>query len=200
MNSIQQTRFIAQNYPFLQGLRAIPTGLLLLAITWWANLQHGPRRDLTLPLLIARGCLVLYILIDQYYNRALGRVKRLITHAEMFLQAICVVLALAAFAIDSSNRLQISLLGLVFALIFASGSFWYWRPVKVLFITNLALAVFMALLSLLPVLGVGDWWSIFGLKHSLLAFSFLFGAFGVIGGVVSHIYFVRSLPATREAS
>jgi len=200
MNSIQQTRFIAQNYPFLQGLRSIPSGLLLLAITLWANLQHGPARDLTLPLLIALGCLVLYILIDQYYNRAFGRVKRAIFHAEMFLQVVCAILALGAFIIDTTDHINISLLGLVFAVIFASGSFWYWRPVKVLFISNLSLAVFMALLSLLPVVGIRDWWSIFGLKHSLLAFSFLFGAFCVISGVVSHIYFVRSLPAIQEAS
>ena len=200
MNSIQQTRFFAQNYPHLQGLRAVPTGLLLLAITLWANLQHGPSRDLTIPILVALGCLVFYILIDQYYYRLYGRVKRAVSHAELFLQAACSILALAAFIVDTRDIIKISLLGLVFAVVFAGTGFVYWRPAKVLFAINLVLAAVMGLLSVLPLAGFQDWWTLLGLKGSLLAFTFLFGIFGMIGGVILHIYFIRSLPAASEAS
>jgi len=199
MNSVTQTRFLAQNYPQLQGLRAVPSGLCLLLITLWANAQRGPARDLTLPILIALACLALYVLIDQYYSRVYGQVKRTISRAELFLQATCAILALAAFFVDTRTTANFSLLGLVLAVSFAFTGFWYWRPATVLFAINLALAIVLVLLSLLPLVGIQDWWSLLGIKHSLLAFAFLFGIFGVIGGVVSHVYFVRSLPGARES-
>jgi hypothetical protein len=198
VNSIQQTRFFAQNYPQLQGLRAVPLGLCLLVVTVWANLQNGPARDLTLPILLALACLVLYVLIDQYYNRVYGKVKRLYSHAELLWSAAGTVLALAAFVLDSLDLVDISLLGLVFAATFVFTGYWYWRRATVLYATSLVLAAVFVVLSLLPLVGIQDWWNLLGLKHSLLAFSFLFGVFGVLGGILAHIYFIRSLPASPE--
>jgi hypothetical protein len=200
MEAFYQARFFAKNYTQLQGLRAVPSGLCLLIITLWANLQQGPTRNLTLPILAALGCLLLYILINQYYNRVYGRVKRTMSRAEMSFQATCTILALAAFVVDTSNTINISFLGLVFAVVFAFIGFWYWRPVKALFATNLLLAISFALLSLLPLVGIQEWWTVLGLKHSLLAFTLMFGIFGVIGGVIAHYYFIRSLPPGQEAS
>ncbi|MCL4562919.1 MAG: hypothetical protein M1281_20180 [Chloroflexi bacterium] len=200
MDSIKHTRFLAKNYPQLQGLRAIPLSLCLLVITLWANSQQGPARDLTLPILLALGCLVFYLLVDRYYNRVYGRVKRTVTHAEMFLSTIGAVLALAAFIGDNLNITEVSLLGLVFAAVFAFTGFWYWRPVKSVLNLNLVLAACFAILSILPVVGIRDWWGFLGLKDSILGFTLLFGIFGVIGGLIFHIYFVRSLPLPPEAS
>lgn len=199
MDTLKQTRFFAQNYPHLQGLRAVPAGICLLVITLWANVQSGPASDLTHPLLVALACLVLYILIDQFYRRVYGKVKRTITHAELFLQAVCVALALAAFVADTSDTINISLLGLVFAVTFAFTGFWYWRPVTVLFVINLAVAVLLALLSLLPLVGIQSWWELLGIKHSLLAFTFLYGILVILGGISAHVYFIRSLPTAPEA-
>jgi len=200
MDSIRQTHFFAKNYPQLQGLRAVPPALCLLVITLWANLQHGPARDLTAPILVALACLMLYILINQYYNRVYGRVRRTISHLEFFLQTAGVILALTAFFIDTRNVIHISLLGLVFAVIFGFTAFWYCRPSPVVFTINLVLAIILALLSLSPLVGIQEWWSLFGLKHSLLGYSLLYGIFGVIDGVILHIYFIRSLPTTQEAT
>jgi hypothetical protein len=198
MNSIQQTRFFAQNYSQLQGLRAVPLGLCLLVITLWANLQHGPARDLTFPILVALACLVFYLLVDRYYNREYGKVKHSITRTELLLQAAGAVLALAAFFIDTRNVINISLLGLVFAVVFAFSAFWYWRLARVVFVINLILAIFLALLSLSPLVGIQEWWNLLGLKYSLLAYTFLYGVFGVLVGIILHIYFIRSLPTTQE--
>jgi len=200
MESIRQTRFFAKNYPQLQGLRAVPLALCLLVITLWANLQHGPARDLTMPILVALACLVLYILVDQYYNRVYGRVKRTISHTELFLQTAGIILALIAFFIDTRNAINISLLGLVFAVVFAFTAFWYCRPSAVVFTINLALAIILSLLSLSPLVGIEEWWSFLGLKYSLLGYSFLYGVFGVIDGVILHIYFIHSLPTTQGES
>lgn len=200
MNAITRTRFFAQNYPLLQGLRTIPVGICLLVITVWANGQDGPASDLTLPLMVSLGCVVLYILIDQYYNRTYGRVKRNITPGEIFLQVSSGLLALAAFVVDTSNLISISLIGLVFAATFALTGFLYWQPIKTLFMINLLLASAFAVLSVLPLTGVQEWWTLFGLKHSLLAFTILFGGFSVLAGIMSHIYFVRLLPSPQDAS
>jgi len=200
MNSIRQTRFIAQNYPQLQGLRAVPISLGLLVITLWANLQHGPARDLTLPIVVALVGLGFYILVDRYYNRVYGRVKRNISRTELFLQAAGAILALIAFIIDNRNITEISLLGLVFAGVFAFTGFYYCRQAMAAFTINLILAMVLALLSLASLVGIQEWWSLFGVKYSLLAFSLLFGIFGVIDGIILHIYFTHSLPAIQEAA
>ncbi len=197
MNKIKQVHFFAQNYPQLQGLRMLPPALLLLLLTIWANQQHGPATDLSLPLLLSAGCLLVYIGIDQYYNRRYGKVKRIITRPEWLITAAGAVLALAAFILDTTDTFMISLLGLVFAGAFAATGFWYWRPARLLFALNIAIAILIGVLSLLPLVGIQDWWQILGLKHSLLAFTFLYGVFGLLAGVIAHMYFIRSLPAAE---
>lgn len=197
MNQIKEVQFFAQNYPQLQGLRMLPPALLLLLLTIWANQQQGPATDLSLPLVLSAVCVLLYIGIDQFYNRTYGKVKRIITRPEWFISAAGMALALAAFILDTTNTLIISLLGLVFAGAFAATGFWYWRPARLLFSMNIVIAILIGALSLLPLVGYHNWWQILGLKHSLLAFTFLYGIFGILSGVIAHMYFIRSLPAAE---
>ena len=200
MNSVKQTRFFAQNYPQLQGLRAVPLGLCLLIVTLWANTQNGPASDLTFPITTSLVCLATYVLIDLYYNRVYGKVKRTISHAESLLEVTAGVLALAAFIIDTSNKTNFSFLSLVFAAVFAFNGFWYWRSSRLLLITSLIFALIFTGLGILSLTGVEDWWSFVGLNHSLLAITSLYGIFCVLAGIISHIYFVKSLPHTTEAA
>lgn len=200
MNSIKQTRFFAQNYPNLQGLRAVPLGFCLLIVTVWANLQNGPARDLTFPITASLICLAAYMLIDQYYNRVYCKVKRTISHAEVLLQVTAGVLALAAFIIDTSNKTNFSFLSLVFAAVFAFSGFWYWRSSRLLLITSLFFALIFTGLGVVSLMGVENWWRFFGLSHSLLAFTSLYGIFCVLAGIISHIYFVKALPPMSEAA
>jgi hypothetical protein len=200
MDSIKQTRFLAQNYPQLQGLRVVPLSLYLVCVTLWANSLHGPGHDITLPLLLAPVCLAFILLVEWFYNHKYGRVKRRVTHAEMFSGTMAILLALAAFILDNLNITRVSFLGLVFAGAFAFTGYWYWRPAKVMLITNLVLGGSFTILSILPVVVNLNWWTFLGIKNSLLGFTFLFGVLGTIGGLISHIYFVRSLPVPMEAS
>jgi len=200
MNSLKQTRYFAKNYTQLQGLRAIPLGLCLLLVTIWANRQQGPARNFTLPILAVLAGLILYLLIDRYYNRAYGKVKRKVTFADWIMEIALAGLALAAFIVDTREFFRISLLGLTLAVTFAANGFLYCRPATVLFIFNLVLAAGMALLSLAPMIGISNWWNFLGLNHPLLAITFLFGISVVISGMIGHIYFIRSLPAFQETS
>lgn len=200
MDNINHLRFFTQNYSNLQGLRAIPLGLLLLILSLWANLQHGPARDLTLPISVTLVCLAIYLLIDRHYNRAYGKVKRAISHAELFIAAISAVLALAAFYIDTRNMIDISLLGLVFAVLFAFTGFWYWRPATTLLYTNIFLAISLVVLCFLPLITNQEWWSVLGFKSLILAFTFLYGVYCIICGIIAHIYLLRSLSSIQEAA
>jgi len=199
MDNIKQLRFFTQNYPHLQGLRTIPLGLLLLLLSLWANLLHGAARDLTLPISVTLVCLAIYLLIDGYYNRVYGKVKRAISHSEVFITANGAVLALAAFYIDTHNMINISLLGLVFAIAFVFTGFWYWRPASTLLYTNIILALTLVILCFLPLITNQEWWGILGFKSLLLAFTFIYGLYCIICGIIAHIYFIKSLPSIQEA-
>jgi hypothetical protein len=200
MQSMKQTYFLTKNYSNLQGLRAVPSGLCLLLISLWANTQHGPARDLTIPILEAVACLGLFLIIDQYYKRVFGKVKRPYTHAEILLSGAGGILALAAFVVDSDFGLNLpfSALGLVFAAVILGSSLLYWYQAKTLLVGNLLLGALIAALSILPVFEISDWWNALGIKHFLLAMTILFGVYIMLGGVIGHIYFIRSLPAMSE--
>lgn len=200
MQHINQTLFLTKNYSNLQGLRAFPAGLCLLLISLWANTQHGPAQDLTIPILTVVACLFLFIITDQYYKRTFGKVKRPYTHAELFLSGACGILALAAFVADSDFGLNLpfSALGLVFAAVILGSSLLYWHQAKTLLFSNLFLGALIAILSILPLLGISDWWNVLGIKHFLLAMTILFGFYVILGGIIGHVYFVRSLPAMPE--
>jgi hypothetical protein len=200
MQSLTHTRFLTKNYSNLQGLRAIPSGLCILLVSLWANTLHGRASDLTLPILESAACLVLFLLIDRYYNRVFGKVKRTYSHAELLFMALSGLLALAAFVVDSDFGLNLpfSTLGLVFAAVILGSGVWYWVQAKTLLVSNLLLGLLIAILSILPVFGVSDWWTALGIKHFLLAMTILFGVYIIIVGIIGHIYFIRSLPAMPE--
>lgn len=194
MQAIQKTQFFAKKYRQLQGLRGLPAALGLLLITLWANNQHGPQSDLTLPLIAAAGCILLYIAINYYYNHTFGKVKRKVTSGEMYLGIISAVLALAAYVLDTSAFINISLLGIIFSVTFLVIAFWYYRPLPALFVTHLVVGILFAGLSVLPIYGLQEWWQVMGFKSALLTFTFLFGVLGIVSGIFAHVYFVRSLP------
>jgi hypothetical protein len=200
MQSLTHTRFLTKNYSNLQGLRAIPYGLCILLVSLWANTLHGRASDLTLPILESAACLVLFLVIDRYYNRVFGKVKRTYSHAELFFSGLSGLLALAAFFVDSDFGLNLpfSTLGLVFAAVVLGSSVWYWVQAKTLLVSNLLLGILIAILSILPLFGVSGWWTALGIKNFLLAMTTLFGIYTILGGIIGHIYFIRSLPAIPE--
>ena len=202
MDTLKQTRFLAANYSSLQGLRALPLGLLLLFVSLWANGQHGPTRNLTLPILLGIATLAFLIAIDRYYSRVFGRVQRTLANRrlDVIVSVVFIILALGAFMVDTKFDFPVSSVGLVFAAIFLVE---YLRVTLLyknrFYIINLALSILMVIVSILPLLGMANFWITFGIKHPLLGTSMVVGVIMAIGGIGAHIYFVRSLPKTVEA-
>ena len=198
MQNIHKPRFLAANYANLQGLKAVPVGLLLLLVVLWADAQRGPARDLSLPLLLSLGAGLLLWVVERYYRARFGRVERTPRQKrfEIFLGLAGSALGLGAFILDTSLRLPFSLIGLVFAAAVVAEYLrmqWY-APGKYLLPLSLASFLILLVVSILPLLGAGEWWLGLGLRAQLTGVLAVAGAVTALNGLVGHAYFVRQLP------
>ena len=118
MNKITEVRVVATNYYNLQGLRSMPLSILLVLVCFWANGLQYPISGkswliLVLEVLVS---LALFYGIDRYYLHSFGRVKRTpeSRRLEWLVSIVGGISALAAFWLDISFNLPLSLIGLVF--------------------------------------------------------------------------------------
>lgn len=197
-SQMRQIRLIAASYSRLQGLRGLPVGFGLFAISFWASVQHGPApRPVTMPVLLGTVALALYWLIDRYYGRAFGKVLQA-RRPRRYLGLIGTMagcgLALAAFFVDVSYRLPFSATGLVLAgallldylLAVRFTEFWY-MPLWLMF------PLLIGLLSILPLLGLDGWWEWVGAKAQILGITMLAGLAIMIASALSHLHLTRAL-------
>lgn len=204
MTEMDRIRFTTVNYSRLQGLKAVPSGLLLFFITLWTNAQTGPARDLTIPLLLVAVGAVVYALIDRYYQRNYGRVEQKPKEfwVDILLSILGAGLALGAFVIDVSIWRPISIFALVFALgLFidylvmirrAGGRSWIVFPFMP------AVILLIGLTSLLPLAGRETWQAI-GFRSSLFAVWAADGILVTLFGLIGHRYLHASMADRREA-
>ncbi len=202
MRSIHKTRFIAANYSNLQGLKAVPIGLLLLLVVLWANTQTGPASDLSLPLLLALGAAALLWAIGRYYRARFGRVEHTPRQKrfELILGVLGSALGLGAFILDTTLRLPFSLIGLAFAAAVVAEYLrmqWY-APGRYLLPLSLASFAVLLVVSILPLLGAGAWWLRLGLRVQLYGVLVVAGAVVALNGLVGHAYLTRQLPHGEE--
>ena len=200
MKSISQTRFLAENYSTLHGLKIVPLGACLLVISLWANRLHGPARDLSFPIIVLLGSLLLSLAAAGYYQRSFGMLKQTpaaqrLEHIEEFMLG---TLALLAFWADVSLKLPISLTGLVLAVTLLAGRPRVSLPLNQYSVIKLGLCICLALLSLAPLYSGMQWWQLLGVKSALLGVCMLAGAFIVVEGLLWHIFFILSLPAVER--
>lgn len=206
-NNIQdhytQIRFITANYSRLQGLRAIPTGILAVFVSVWSLYNHGPTARLSQPILVAILAALLYWLTDRYYNQAFGQVKQTPRQRkqEIILSVSCSVLALLAFMLDTTELLPISTLGLVLATsfleYFSRVNKSEWKKIPMFFPENIVAAILIIIISLLPLFDI-SLWNILGIKSQIVGIFMIFGIVIILTGIWGHIRLLRVLPA-REA-
>ena len=203
MPNLEKIRFITVNYSRLQGLKAVPSGMLLLLVVLWTNGQKGPARDLTLPLLWLFIGVILYGGIDWYYRRTYGRVEptRRALWADVILSTVFSLVALGAFAIDMEFKMPVS----IFALVFAAGLLAdYFRMLRLAGVKSLAIfpaglvcIIEMALSAFLPLLGEPAFAAI-GFRSPLFLVYAVDGIITVVYGIAGHLYLVRSMPPAGE--
>ncbi|MBN1438261.1 MAG: hypothetical protein JW929_02535 [Anaerolineales bacterium] len=205
MSTLEKIRFLTVNYSRLQGLKAIPSGLLLFLVVVWSNGQEGPARDLTLPLLWLFAGILLYGFIDWYYRRTYGRVEPS-SHAkwvDVLLSTAFSVVGIAAFWADVSLGIPISLFALVFALGLLLD---YVRMLRLAGVNNLAIfpvgllcIAAVALSAFLTLIGEQTLASL-GLRDPFFLVYAISGLVIIVYGLAGHLYLVRSMPPAGEAS
>lgn len=192
-------QFIAANYSRLQGLKEVPVGLLVTAVSVWAMYNHGPTADLTLPIALTVGAALLYWLIDRFYISTFGRIRQTakMRSWETTASILFGLLALLAFWLDTAQDLPFSVLGLVFAAALFE-DFWRatssvkGRPFR-LYPENFITACLILVLSLIPLTGL-PWWERLGLRSQVLSMLTIIGILLVIAGIWGHLRIIRDLP------
>ena len=202
MQNIHKTRFLAANYSNLQGLKSIPLGLLLPIVVIWANMQKGSASNLTLPILLSIAMIVLFIGIQRYYLTRFGMIDRTPNQKrmEVILGVLGGIIGLAAFPLDTRFDLPVSTVGLVFAGAIVAEYLrmqWY-APGNYLLPLSAASFVIMLVVSILPLLGLSNWWQLLGLRTQLFGVLIVAGLVIVINGLIGHWFFVQQLPGKEE--
>lgn len=201
MNTVKQVRFVATNFYNLQGLRAVPLGLCLVLICFWANSLHEQARNFLVPVSSLIGALIILFAVDRYYLHTFGQVQRTpeSLRLEWLFSIIGGILALGAFLLDVLFKLPVSTLGLVFAASLLADYIRITWLVKGRFLLYYPLgAILMAVVSILQLLGVSHWWQTIGLKSHLLGIAMAVGLFTVFAGIWGHIFLASTLPPHVE--
>jgi predicted benzoate:H+ symporter BenE len=148
---------------------------------------------------------LLYWLTDRYYNYTFGQVKRTARQRtwEFVASLGFGVLGLLAFILDTTGILPISAIGLVFAVSFLEYFFRAnmseWRKIVTRFPENIAAAILVVIISILPFFGM-FWWRVIGIKSQIVGVFLVVGVVIILTGVWGHIRLVRTLPAVEEKS
>jgi hypothetical protein len=198
MRNMSEIRFISTNYYTLQGLRTLPLGLCLVFLCLWANnLQVAARgSDFIFPLITLAVSAILLFAIDRYYLQTFGQVQQTVAarQLEWLVAVLFGIPALLGTWLDMSVRLPVSILGLVFAaglLVDFARITWLVKGHALLYYP--LGAVLMAGLSILPLLGLSNWWSEIGLGTQLIGIALGIGIFTILAGIWGHVFLVQHL-------
>lgn len=198
MPDLKKIRFLTVNYSRLQGLKAVPWGLLLFLTVLWVNAQTDRPEHLTLPLSAFFTGVVLYLLIDRYYRKTYGSVEPA-GHGnaiDLLIGAASSVLAVGAFMADMQQWIPVSFFSLVFAMALLMDYVRMFRlagvRTAVLFPAGWLCIALMAASAFLPLLGESALGA-FGFRSTVLLVYAANGVITMVYGAAGHFYLVRSL-------
>jgi hypothetical protein len=197
-NHFSQIQFITANYSRLQGLRAIPVGILAVFVSLWSLYNQGPTANLSTPIVVALAAALLYGLTDRYYNHTFGQIKRTPRQrtVELVGSVVLGALGLLAFVLDTTELIPISCVGLVFAIsfleYFSRAKPAEWGNVFSRFPENIVAAILILVISLLPLFGI-SWWNALGIRSQVVGILLIVGIVIILTGIWGHIRLVRAL-------
>jgi hypothetical protein len=200
-----QIQFITANYSRLQGLRAVPVGIVAVFVSIWALYNHGPTTNLSAPILVALAAALLYGLTDRYYNHTFGQIKRTTRQrtVELVGSVIFGALGLLAFVLDTTEVIPISCVGLVFAIsfleYFSRAAPSEWGKIFSRFPENIVAAILILVISLLPLFGI-SWWNALGIRSQVVGILLIVGIVIILTGIWGHIRLIRALAFVETKS
>ena len=200
MQELERMRYVAANYYTLQGLRFAPLGIFFLVwaavVGGWVQVPASVRDFLSN--WGAGVAFVFYPFIQLYYERTFGRAgvecKPDKVSWPRFIAGTVTVLAIliGLLLLEMNLQLPVRLFGLTLAVMLFS----YFWPKRQFAMHYLAIALFAAVLSLLPLLRLEWLDTTFG---PAVTFFFLTGMVFLIGGLFDHLLLVRTFkPLPKE--
>lgn len=205
MDTTARIRFIVTSFSSLQGLKASLIGFYLLAISLWSNYQPGPNSDLSLPIVTTIIVIVLALLLKHYYDHTFGVVEPRKTHRrlETLVNLLLILISLGAFILDATEKLPVSMVGIVLALALLGDALrmlWLAKfSMDSLIGFYIAAAALAFAVSFLPMFA-GDWLESLGFHASFSAVMSAIGLILILLGMLSHFHLVRLFPATGTLS
>ncbi len=203
MHDPRRIQFVVTSFSYLQGLTAVPYGLALALAAVWANsLSHRAGAiDILVISIVVGGLLLVAWLASRYYARRYGLALASPPARRIDLVASLAgaILALGAFGLDVSYQLPFSAIGVVGAgslLAVYLRAAWLATGKYLLFYPALSAAGF--LVSLLPALGLAQWWTRFGIRSQLLAICVVLGFLYIVAGIWGHLLLLRLMPGDRD--
>lgn len=198
MKSIKEIRFVSTNYINLQGLKNVAIGIFGILVVLWGNNLKYPISMLSWILLgvVVVVSMAIYFGFDRYYMLNFGKVKRTAEskRLEWLVGILCLILVIAGYWLELSFKLPISIIGLVFGLGLLADYIRITWLVKGRHLLYYPIGVFLAIvLSLLPLLGLPQWWKLVGLRDEALGILLFVGFFSIFAGIWGHIYLMRTL-------
>ncbi|MBN2085156.1 MAG: hypothetical protein JW748_08000 [Anaerolineales bacterium] len=198
MQDLQKIRYIAANFPELQGLKTVPIGL------WVSSVFIGQQGDLSLGCILTPVFLCLYWIIHRYYRRTFGRVEvtKEYRRKYLLLSVAVMVLGFAGLALDLLYPTSISLFAVAMAIIMLWNYAWMVRQSGVrspaVFPAGLVCIALVFFSAFLPMLGM-DVAATLGFQSKIRLVGFVIGWIYVMYGVFEHFILIRSLSLALEA-
>lgn len=191
MDNPTRIRYTTRNFESLQGLKMVPFGLFFMVMgAGWL----GEQGNLSLSLPAFLLTILAYWLIGRYYDRNYGRVNSERTSLANKILFPLVVLGLwFTTALDYWLRLPVSIFGLTLAVVLFG---WWWLQEQRMRTHYAIMAGLIALISLAPLVGIGEGWSIIQPPETL--FHLLVGVILLVGGILDHLILVKGFTRRRS--
>jgi len=186
--SLHDIHDLTTNYSDRQGLRVVPMGLALIMQT----IPQVPTSFFGIDVMLIALAIGLggYFAIGKYYRRRFGTVEE-VEGDSAYLFAGYLVLVMFIFfvgmAVDLTAHPPVFVSGLLVAA-FLSATAWRSRAIRGEYLT---IGVVLALLSLLPLIGLAP-------PAVGRAYGFWFGFMLILAGVRDHLSFIRFFPSVEQ--
>jgi hypothetical protein len=197
MQSLAHIRYIAQQYPNLQGLTSVPFGLFFLELValgmGWLRPPAGLGIGTLLLVSIGIVC-ILTVTAGIYYRLSFGRarpLRRVQLRDILFISGLAVAIVVSLF-IDLGLHPGVS----VVEWSLAGGIFLYYWPFRRFALHYLVLAAVIAGIGLFPLFG--GFWGEQNIAVELVRLALCYGLLCLFGGIFDHLLLVRVFKQTSE--
>lgn len=192
MDELERAKYFTGYYDALKGLKMVPIGLFLLALSTrdlgWNLIGREGDCTYSLPLLLL--VIALYFAADRYYAHRFGSVQPRQPNSILIWSILGMSVFFGVVVLEAAVKLPFSLIGVVIgaALLFSG-----WKTHRAHYIIGGAVMLVLGLLPLMPGLADPEAFMPFGFW-----FNFALGLLWTLLGLLDHFMLVRGMKSVQE--